>query len=572
MSDFPPPAMLLPVRYTVLQARLYVDSLSWRGAAAANTLNVSDFISSGVFGRPVERRLELLTLIFELLVAETALGTRDQTVRNLFNNLRYFYAFVDLSSGDVDLSNVREWFKTWVESLYQRVSQRKLKAGVAYYQGRTVARLLSRAMEVPFVSIAKGTRLKKPKSSKQALGTVADKQNLAVTQSFGGDLLDIVESLSFDNCMGPLPLLIRLRSTGKTHEMWCGMRPSHRVLAEADAANRPFGSSKAIRADRKRRSLEPRQEERYPAINLRICAEFLIFVAQTGMNKAQVMALTLGDYRYESALNGYAVRKYKDRKKGEVEFDIFSEYRPYFDRYLGFRREAIPEGYSQLLFPVCARKGYPLGAVFNIENMRRFLARLGRPFIAPQMLRGTRINWLARSAANNPLVAQMSQHDLATLERIYLKPNHQMAAIEWTTYFKRVEASLQGTPALGACESTVPAKGEGVSEQAPQPNCRNPAGCLFCSQYRGIYSLDYVWAMLSFRVLKRLEMAKYKRVGTSKANTPLMVIERINDILTSFVSRGEEPADWIKEAEARCQEENYHPRWAGFISLSEVMS
>lgn len=39
-------------------------------------------------------------------------------------------------------------------------------------------------------------------------------------------------------------------------------------------------------------------------INLRICAEFLIFVAQTGMNKAQAMALTLGDYRYESFMDG----------------------------------------------------------------------------------------------------------------------------------------------------------------------------------------------------------------------------------------------------------------------------
>lgn len=573
MREFSPPRMLLPVQYTVRQSRLYVDTLLWRGAAATRTSRVLDEISSGKHGHPIEKRLELLVLIFEFLEAEAALGTKDHTIRNFFVIFRMFYVFVDRKSGDVEFSNVREWFKAWVESLYQRVRLHEMNERVVYHQGKTVAGLLSRAMEVPFVSIAKGTRLKKPRKSKQALGAEADKQNLAVTQSFGIDLLDIVESLSFDRCMGPLPIPVRLQSTGQSHEVWCGLQPAHRVLAEVDAVNRQYGSPKIIRAHRNRRSLEPTLEERYSAINMRICAEFLIFVAQTGMNKAQAMALTLGDFRYESILDGYAVRKYKDRKKGEVEFEIYSEYRPYFERYLDFRCRAIPEGYSELLFPVFARRGDPPGATFNIENVRRFLAKLGRPFISPQSLRGTRVNWLARAVGNNALVAQMAQHDVATLERIYLKPNHQVAAIEWTAYFKGVEGSLQEAPAPGACESPTPARAEGVSEYAPEPDCRNAAGCLFCDLYRGIDSLDYAWSMFSFRTLKRLELAKYKRVGTDlQTNTPLMVIERINDILTNFASRSDTHAEWTAEAEARCQEDDYHPRWAGFILLSRVMS
>ncbi len=573
MREFSPPRMLLPVQYAARQAQLYVDSLLWSGAAAVNTMKVMGRISSGELGRPVEKRLELLGLIFEFLEAEAARGTKDHTIRNFFNILRSFYAFVDRQSGDVNLSNVREWFKAWVEGLYQRVRLREMKEDVVYHQGKTVASLLARAMEVPFVSLSKGTRLKKPRKSKRALGAEADKQNLAITQSFGTDLLDIVESLSFDSCMGPLPIPVGLQSTGQSHELWCGLQPAHRVLAEVDAVNRQYGTPKIIRAHRNRRSLEPTLEERYSAINMRICAEFLIFVAQTGMNKAQAMALTLGDFRYESILDGYAVRKYKDRKKGEVEFEIYSEYRPYFERYLDFRRRAIPEGYSELLFPVFARRGDPPGAIFNIENVRRFLVKLGRPFISPQSLRGTRVNWLARAVGDNALVAQMAQHDVATLERIYLKPSHQVAAVEWTTYFMGVEDSLQETPAPGACETPAPARAEVVSEHAPEPDCRNPAGCLFCDLYRGIDSLDYAWSMLSFRALKRLELAKYKRVGTDlQTNTPLMVIERINDILANFASRSDTHAEWTAEAEARCQEDDYHPRWAGFILLSRVMS
>ena len=79
--------------------------------------------------------------------------------------------------------------------------------------------------------------------------------------------------------------------------------------------------------------------------------------------------------------------------------------------------------------------------------------------------------------------------------------------------------------------------------------------------------------MASFRMLKRLELAKYKRVDADlKTNAPLMVVERINDILTDFGSRSGVHADWVREAETRCLEEDYHPRWAGFILLSEVMA
>lgn len=572
MRDFSPPKMMLPVEYTARQARLYVDTLLWRGAAASNTRKVLAKISRGELGRPVEKRLDLITLVFEFLQAEVAEGASDETIRNFFGVLRFLYAFVDRQQGDVELANVREWFKAWVESLYQRVRLRQMKDRVAYHQGKTVAGLLARAMEVPFVSIAKGTRLKKPRKSKQALGAETEKENLAQTQSFGGDLLDIVDSLSFDSCMGPLPVQVKLQSTGQSHDLWCGLRPADRVLAETDAENRLLGSPKVIRAFRNRRSLEPTREERFMVINLRICAEFLIFVAQTGMNKAQAMTLTSGDFRYESIFDGYAVRKYKGRKKGQVEFEIYSEYRPYFERYLEFRRQALPEGYSQLLFPVFTRNCAPPGAGFNIENVRRFLAKLGRPFIAPLTLRGTRVNWLARAAGDNALVAEMAQHEVETLERIYLKPNHQVAAIEWATYFQEVEDLLQAAPAPGACASPTPERLADVSEHAPEPDCRNPAGCLFCDLYRGIDGLDYAWSMASFRALKRLELAKYKRVGADPpTNVPLMVVERINDILAEFALRSDAHVDWIQEAEARCSDEDYHPRWAGFILLSEVM-
>ncbi|MCE7032420.1 hypothetical protein LY625_07265, partial [Lysobacter sp. GX 14042] len=443
MSDSCELSMLLPVQYTVRQAKLYVDALLWRGAAGTNAARVLPRIHGGELGDAVATRGPPLELVFEFLSAEAARGARDATIRNFFSALREFYRYVDDQDGDVDLVNIRAWYKEWVEHQYQRVRARKLNERVAYHQGKTVASLFARAMEVPFVSMATGTRLKKPRKSKRTLGLEADKASLATTRAFGGDLLDIVSCLSFDNCMGPLPVTVTLQSNGSSKELWCGLQPASRVRAEVHAEALKVGGPKMIRAFRSRRSLHPELTERFKVINLRTSAEFLIFIAQTGMNNAQALAMTMGDFRYESILDGYALRKYKHRKRGEVEFEIYGEYRPHFERYLKFRKQAFPPGYSTLLFPVLSRPGIPLGRQLDITNVRRLLVELGRPFVSPQKLRGTRVNWLARAVGDNSLVADMAQHDVTTLERIYLKPNHQVAAVEWTEYFGSVDRSVQ---------------------------------------------------------------------------------------------------------------------------------
>lgn len=572
MREFSPPKMLLPLQYTARQVPLDIRVLLWRGGAGARALDVGRLIAEGHMGKAEERRLPLVSACHEYFLGEIAEGTSDQTIRSHYLAIRLFYRFVDERDGDPDASSVRMWFKAWVDALLQRVSRRELKADIAYHQGKSAATVLSRVMDVPFVSIAKGTRLKKPKKSKKALGAEADKQNLLETQAFGVDLLDVVDSLSFESCTGPLPVLVKLRSMKNSYEFWCGIQPAHLVKAEVEAEIRLVGSPKVIRENREIKSLHPAVADRFKVINLRVCAEFLIFIAQTGMNRAQAMAVTFGDFRYESWQDGYRVRKYKGRKKGEVEFEIFSEYRPHFERYLQFRKAAFDDGYSNLLFPVLSRKNIPRGAVFNIENLRRFLGSIGRPFFSPQKLRGTRVNWLIRAADDDRLVADMAQHDVATLHRSYAKPHHQRAAVEWTEYYKEIELALVPAPAPGGCATKAPQRADHFEESTPDPDCRNPAGCLFCVFYRGIESLDYAWSMHSYRVLKRLELSLYQRLGSDElTNAPLMVIERVTDIISEFQGKSDFHREWVQEASARCEEENYHPRWAGFIWIAEAI-
>ncbi|TWI44741.1 hypothetical protein IQ22_04690 [Pseudomonas duriflava] len=109
---------------------------------------------------------------------------------------------------------------------------------------------------------------------------------------------------------------------------------------------------------------------------------------------------------------------------------------------------------------------------------------------------------------------------------------------------------------------------------APDPDCINAAGCLFCVNHRDIESEDHVWSLSSLRVLKSLELTRYRPASTGRsdeADHPAMLaVERLSAKLRFFQESSEVRRLWVEEALARIAEENYHPAWDGFIRLAEV--
>jgi hypothetical protein len=115
-------------------------------------------------------------------------------------------------------------------------------------------------------------------------------------------------------------------------------------------------------------------------VNLRIEAELLILIAQTGMNLTQAANLKLGRFSYQSHLNGYQVRRlYKNRRKGEVEFEIYSAYRDHFERYLAWCRELLPNDDTNRLFPFVVLRGEPIAHSRDFILVRRQCRQLGSP-------------------------------------------------------------------------------------------------------------------------------------------------------------------------------------------------
>ncbi|CAE6796727.1 hypothetical protein R75461_04987 [Paraburkholderia nemoris] len=576
MHDDPPNATLTrgldfpAMDYGPRQVPITMCALLFRGGARQDRRNVERVLQSGDLGPEIPQRIPLVIDIHRYLTAELVAGGSPHTLRDSVDKMRWFYTYADELGVDPDKANVRWLFNKWTRHLQDQIVARRLKKATAFQRGTGVSRMLAAALDTDRNSITRGSHLQSDSSKKKSLGVETDKQNLQHTFEFGNDIIDIIQCLTATTCLGPLPVPISLRS-GATIPLWCGLIPEEKVRALTAPELCMPHDVKEAKAVRERRSNDNSVSFRRPIINFRIQAEFLLFISQTGMNAAPACALKIGDFRYESFQNGYRVRKYKNRKRGGVEFEIFSEYRPLFERYLEFRSEFFPTNQTDLLFPLTGDGSQPNRHGFRPQSLKKFFRSVGRIFVNAKDLRQTRINWLLRQTDDPGIVAELGQHSEQTMFRSYIRPNHQRAIREWSEFFAAYDSHLE-SPAPGSCEERAPLRSDAFVSTSPQPDCKNPAGCLFCFHYRGINNFDYVWSLFSFRELKILELANYKKIAGTSVNNPVMMsVERVTDIVDELKQKGTLQHEWWSEAQSRMLERHHHPRWAGFISLSEML-
>jgi integrase len=152
-----------------------------------------------------------------------------------------------------------------------------------------------------------------------------------------------------------------------------------------------------------------------------------------------------------SHLDGYQVKEYKARRGGTVLFEIFSEYKPHFERYLAWRRQLFP--HSNRLFPFIGIRGRRPDRVVDSHRLREACKGLGLPFVSPRALRNTRVNWLLRMTGDPDLTAEMAQHTKRTLLEVYERPSLQRAMVEVTRFWSEFDPHLARTLAIapGSC-------------------------------------------------------------------------------------------------------------------------
>lgn len=568
MSRARPPDLTFPrVIYGLLEVPWDLRPLLYRHGAGANAKAVSELLTRGELGAPITQRIRLVK---KLHAEIEAIDNRDSAF-DAITKLRKFYAWADEVGRSPTVATVEQDFIDWTDHLLQLVRvEQELSAASAYAYGSKVSVLLSKALDLHTGLIGR-TRLS-IRRGRRVLGTKADKQSLDDTFAFGHFLLDLTNALSVEAISAPPPITISYRS-GRTIEHWYGIREPARVKSLASDNISNVAKQQRRLRHRANWAANTSHRTRYSVLNLRVEAEMLIFIAQTGMNLAQVKGLRMGRFRYQSHLDGYRIyRTYKGRRSGEVAFEIFSEYRVHFEGYLVWRRVMFPGDDDGLLFPRALQPGKsrPAHAKQYWEGVHKMCATLGVKFIGPQTLRKTRVNWLLRRSRDPELTAEMAQHSQETLIQKYQQPHHHAAAIEISRFHAGADPAF-AMPGPGVCIKVSPIAQQNSPPGAPRPDCVSAAGCLFCDHQRDIDSDDHVWSLATYRHLKSLELSRYRPSSEGIASHPAQAsVKRITEKLKHFESSSQVRAWWVNEALARVTEGDYHPKWAGFIALLEV--
>ena len=527
--------------------------LLYKGGADTKTRLVQRLISNGDLNDPLFERVELVSRMHsEIKTCLMSGGSRD-TVQANFYCVRYFFGFADRTSRPLSVETAIEVYCAWTDELFYRTQMkgstpkrdhttlRPISMNSAYTYAATMAKLLERVLDLNS-SIIELTRLRHNTHRKTAVGIQAEKQNLKDTFEFGHMLQDICDSLTVSTVLdGPVPIEIELRN---------GKKIIRKFLRTSKMTFENFTLEQEVKL-----------VKRAPLANLRIEAELLMFIGQTGMNLAQAQNLELRHFFYRSHLDGYQVKEYKNRRNGIVLFEIYKDYKPHFERYLEWRRKLFPQ--SDYLFPFIRPDGIRQEIKFVAYRIQSVCEKAGITFITPRLLRNTRVNWLLRMTSDPDLTAEMAQHTKEMLLDRYQRPSLQRTSAEVTRFWKKLEPQLAGIEAVspGFCIGGPKELAE-TPRFAPKPNCISASGCLWCENHRDIDSFEYVWALTSFKHLKAIELSKINVPPSAKDIPPAQhAIDRILAKLVWFAQSNDDRHEWVNESDARIAEGNFHPNF-----------
>lgn len=543
------------------------------GGAGTNVRIVDERIEAGLLGLPIEGRIELVRQIHEVFANFLGRGGRRGTAATFIEKLKFFFEWADKTGAVLNMESVASCYLDWTDSLLQRVrTGNGLSEHSAYSYGSVVGWLLDRLLGRS-KPIVKTTRLRPSKPGARAVSAKADKQNLEETFAFGHFLLDISDGLSPDAIWGPLPVRIPLRN-GTVLEEWSGLKApqTRKVLNQKFLRQAKLAAKKSVKrradyeADRTLRT-------RYPLVNLRITAEMFMLMGQPAVNLAQVHLLRMDQWKFKPSTHGYELRTYKHRRWGEVVFEIYSHYRKEFERYLEWRAAIFPDDPDGLLFPLITQ-GRRNERTPRFDMLQLRCERAGIKYLPPSGLRNTNANWMLRRTNDPDLTAAEKQHATKTLIGVYEKPSQQRAMVQIKVFWAKHDPA-QAAAGPGSCFGKAPEPILDIPATATKPDCATPAGCLFCVHQRDIDSLDHIWSLASYRLLKSYELAALRH-PESKRDLPKhpaeLVIERLTAKLAFIRTSSIKREGWVMEARLRVEEGRYHPDWAGMIDAGQYVA
>lgn len=554
----------------------------YKGATQYRADRVKPLIDSGSLGLPQVERIELIEAICVELTSRITKGDSPNSLPAYIRCFSLLLRFMEQQECSFQLIHLEENFLEFSEYLFieSKTQGGKYNEKSAYSIAATLSSVMGSILDIPdTLRLISRTRLRVPKQPKKALTASAEKQNLEHTFRMGSFLFDLTEGLNVKAIYGHLPVTCLIRDIAKDNfslELWMGMEAPEWYLDDPNTWN--DGQKHRHKIGLKLRGIVEDitgvgSARRWRFVNLRIQAEFLIFLAQTGMNSTQAKELKRGDLKYKLHDDGWLVRGYKNRKGGEVTFQIYKSYKSHFEEFRAFVSHFFPN--SEYLFPMYRVNGtgeseYKYGLT-AFDQIRDILKENNIPWIPPKQIRNTRINWILRRSGDESQTAEMAQHSVEILREDYASPSLQRAIVETTRFWNIHDPIRNGdlkASVIGSFCDGNPQAMTDKPEQVADPNCTSPSGCLWCTHHRDVDALDYVWSLASFRHLKTFESSMNVLESKVPAET---VINRLTEKITWFENSSSERNQWVKEVKLRVAEGSFHPNWTPLINFVESL-
>jgi hypothetical protein len=507
----------------------------------------------------IKDRLPFVEAARDYFNYEVTRGTKVSSLAGYASYMNTFMQWVDENNIvlSLDDNELEEMYLAFDEYCYQSAwIKKEVEKSSAYHKSFNVSQSLSKILGRPAHALLRyKSRTVKAfsRTAKTSVSRAAEKQHLGDTSTLGYYCVDLANAITIESVYGQLPI------RANSH------RPDGTVLPISIV---PPGLQSALDGKRYNRSRAWAKKmcapttsigrDRAPLLRLRLLAELVILVYQTGMNVSLVLQIERKGFKYKSQGNSdWLVTGRKGRKQGPVSFTIYKEYRERFKRLIDFVDHFFP-GDTQL-FPISTKSGRQKGTI-NYEVIKNHAARDGVPWIPPRVTRNTRANFLDRQSGDPNISDEMSQHTREVFRQNYERPSQQRAMTALTHFWEKNPISLINSGCDAKPESTEDRPSGVIS-----PNCINESGCLWCKSHRDIDSEDYVWSLATFRHLKLIEAAQpIKREIPSD-----LVIERLADKLQAFRDRNEKSRKWVDEALLRIEEGDYHPTWKNVLNFWE---
>lgn len=518
-------------------------------------------------------RLDLVVAIRDEIEADLIMGRSPDSVLSLLSTLKKFFVYVDVNGLFCDVDNLESNYLDYSEYLFMQAYGEKpsVKKSTAYGLVSQLSSLFGKILGIPqATALYTRTRHRYKKSSKRAVGKTAEKQNLEKTFKAGRFLTSLIEGITKDKVLGNLPMVVPVQGGLVKGDEVVFSSPADKWLCKPKSTWSNIQRDSSYSAIKNRQPVEKIEgTKRWLFVNLRVTAEFFVFIAQSGMNQTQARNLKRESFKYRSSGDSWIVTAYKKRKGGNVSFKIYKSYKPYFEKYLSFVNYFFPN--SVWLFPIVGKNGKDFGSrsLTQYSGLRSVFCEHDIPWIVPSQLRNTRVNWLLRRSGDEELTADMSQHTKAVLRERYELPNQQRAISEITLFWKKNDPIRKSDLRVSLIDSQCsgrPEPIEGKPSKVVSPNCINPSGCLWCSKHRDVDTEDYVWSLMSFRHLKTIEAAGRMMPDEVPAD---LVVDRVTEKLSWFRKSSRKREGWVEECEQRIDEQYYHPNWSIVIEFLE---